>query len=103
MLGIERGQREDMVNQVDQKEEWHKVSERSMRGMMGMTVLTALALGILRKRVKLDTPWMINGQIVCIRLEPLSKVWGSQDRKNWDRMSSYSECEELRGSVLYLN
>ena len=102
MSGIERGQREDTVEKVDKMEEWYKVSERSMRGMLGMTVLTALAMGIWLDRVKLDTPWMINGQVICIRLEPLSKLWGNNDRKNWDRMSSYNECKELGESVLYL-
>ena len=95
MSGIERGQREDTVEKVDKMEGWYKVSERSMRGMLGMTVLTVLAMGIVLDRVKLDTPWMINGQVICIRLEPLSKLWGNNDRKNWDRMSSYNECKEL--------
>jgi len=103
MSGIERGQREDTAEQVDKIEEWHKVSERSMRGMLGMTVLTTLAMGIAEDvDNKLDTPWMINGQVICIRLELLSKVWGDNDRRKWDRMSSYTECKESRRNVLYV-
>ena len=100
MSGIERGQREDTVEKIDKMEEWYKVSERSMRGMLGMTVLTTLAMGIVLDRVKLDTPWMINGQVICIRLELLSKLWGDNDRENWDRTNSYSEVIGLRESVL---
>ena len=79
------------------------MSERSMRGMMGMTVLTVLALGLLKElnKVRLDTHSMVNGLMVCIRLEPLSRLWGNHDRRNKDQVSSYSECRKEKESGLH--
>ena len=103
MPGIERGQRGKKIEETMDVGEWYKVSERSMRGMMGMTVLTVLALGLLKEldKVRLDTHSMVNGLMVCIRLEPLSRLWGNHDRRNKDQVSSYSECRKEKESGLH--
>ena len=83
-----------------------------------MAILTALTLGLINLKkpsieeriepeirlseVSVDTQSMVNGQMVCIRLEPLSRVWGDHDRRNRDQVSSYSECQELKKNVLRL-
>ena len=103
MPGIERGQRGKKIEETMDVGEWYKVSERSMRGMMGMTVLTVLALGLFKEldKVRLDTHSMVNGLMVCIRLEPLSRLWGNHDRRNKDQVSSYSECRKEKESGLH--
>ena len=44
---------------------------------------------------------MVNGLMVCIRLEPLSRLWGNHDRRNRDQVSSYSECRKEKESGLH--
>ena len=117
LLGIERGQRSKTeCSKAIDKEEWHQVSERSTRGMMSMAILTTLTLGLINLKkpsieemiepkirlneVKLDPQSMGNGQMVCIRLEPLSRLWGHYDRRKWEQMGSYSECKKRRESDL---
>ena len=122
MLGIERGQRGEIEkNQTTGNDEWLKVSGRSVRGMMSMTTLNALALGLFNrkeeeseeidgekvssKKMEFDTPLSANGHMICIRLGPLCRLWGRNDRKNWEPIRTYlshSEGGELGVTTTHL-
>jgi hypothetical protein len=118
MLGIERGQRDEIqLSKTTDTDEWLKVSERSVRGTMSMTILTALTLGLfdrkecsLEKKVpsgkmEFDVQLSANGNMKCIRLEPLGRLWGRNDRKNWEPIRKYlshSEGGELGVTIIHL-
>jgi len=122
MLGIERGQRGEIEkSQTTGNDEWLKVSGRSVRGMMSMTTLNALALGLFNrkedeledigekkvssKKREFDTCLSANGHMICIRLEPLGRLWGRNDRKNWEPIRTYcphSEGGELGVTIIHL-
>ena len=118
MLGIERGQREE--EKPIHTDEEYKVSERSKRCMRGLYALTVLGLGIeeSRHKSKMDKSEITvtgarcklctdkyshaDGQMICIRLEPLRRLWAKNDRRNWDQINSYGECSVLKLRVQQL-
>ena len=119
MLGLERGQRnETESNNTVDSGKWYKISKRSKRSMIGLTVLAALELGVLGREWELTKRKseeyaqvdqtgskdysLEDGQMVCIRLEPLRRLWERNDRTHWDQMSSYSRCRELKTKVQHL-